>query len=92
MSVIADGWDEISVGRNEDIAMMDPMLEKMGGERICQLCGYIERDVYRLFCPHCMQRDRLSPLTAMERAHEIISPSSEPQAPSTHPIENASML
>jgi hypothetical protein len=44
--------------------MNEPLLEKMGGERICRNCGYIEREVYRLFCPRCMQRDRLSSLVA----------------------------
>jgi hypothetical protein len=49
--------------------MNEPLLEKMGGERICRVCGYIEREVYRLFCPHCMQRDRLSTLAAVEEYH-----------------------
>lgn len=46
--------------------MNDPLLEKMGGERICRICGYIEREVYRLFCPRCMQRDRLSTLVVAD--------------------------
>jgi hypothetical protein len=46
--------------------MNETMLDKMGGERSCGVCGYVEREVYRLFCPHCMQRDRLSALTALE--------------------------
>jgi len=46
--------------------MNETILDKMGGERTCAVCGYVEREVYRLFCPHCMQRDRLSPLTTKE--------------------------
>jgi transposase len=46
--------------------MNKPLLEKMGGERVCRVCGYIEREVYRLFCPRCMQRDCLSALTILE--------------------------
>ena len=49
--------------------MNAPLLEKMGGERVCRVCGYIEREVYRLFCPHCMQRDRLSTLVTVEDSH-----------------------
>ncbi len=45
------------------------ILDKMGGERTCRECGYVEREVYRLFCPHCLQRDRLSALTTEENSH-----------------------
>jgi hypothetical protein len=46
--------------------MNDPLLEKMGGNRTCRICGYVEREVYRLFCPRCMQNDRLSILVAAD--------------------------
>ena len=52
--------------------MNEPLLEKMGGERVCSICGYIEREVYRLFCPHCMQRDRLSALVALKDSQRAV--------------------
>jgi hypothetical protein len=76
---------------NKETAIFNPMLEKMGGERICQICGYIESEVYRLFCPHCMQRDRLSALTTIDRAHEIVSHPVETKSLPTHPTGTISM-
>jgi hypothetical protein len=61
--------------------MNDTILEKMGGERTCTICGYVEREVYRLFCPRCMQRDRLSALTTEEN-----TPSTLP-----YPLESSGM-
>ncbi|MBN1438404.1 MAG: transposase [Anaerolineales bacterium] len=58
--------------------MNESLLEKMGGERVCSVCGYVEREVYRLFCPRCMQRDRLSALTTRENATDILPVPLEP--------------
>ncbi len=58
--------------------MNETILDKMGGERTCSVCGYVEREVYRLFCPHCMQRDRLSALTTLEQ---------QPNPTLTYPLE-----
>jgi transposase len=65
--------------------MKETILEKMGGERTCSVCGYIEREVYRLFCPHCMQRDRLSALTTLENAHPALPYPVEPTG--LNPVE-----
>ena len=58
--------------------MNEPLLEKMGGERVCSICGYVEREVFRLFCPHCMQRDRLSTLVPLEESHRTVPYSADP--------------
>lgn len=69
--------------------MNDPLLEKLGGERVCCVCGYIEREVYRLFCPHCMQRDRLSTLRIVEDAHKAVPKSMDP--PAVEHVQSVSM-
>jgi hypothetical protein len=67
--------------------MSETILDKMGGERKCIVCGYVEREVYRLFCPRCMQRDRLSALTTAENMHQSLPYPVDP--PGTNPVENA---
>ena len=69
--------------------MNETILEKMGGERACSVCGYVEREVYRLFCPHCMQRDRLSALTTMEHPNPTLPYPMEP--PGLNPVEGISI-
>jgi hypothetical protein len=69
--------------------MNETILDKMGGERTCSVCGYVEREVYRLFCPHCMQRDRLSALTTMEQPNPTIPYPLEP--PGLNPVEGISI-
>jgi uncharacterized paraquat-inducible protein A len=61
--------------------MNKPLLEKMGGERVCRVCGYIEREVYRLFCPRCMQRDRLSTLTTLTTVEDYFPAGPYPMEP-----------
>jgi hypothetical protein len=69
--------------------MTSELLEKMGGERYCSVCGYEEREVYRIFCPCCMQRDRLAALVSRNQAHEIVP---YPMEPSSHkPMQDFSM-
>jgi uncharacterized paraquat-inducible protein A len=65
--------------------MNKTILDKMGGERACSVCGYVEREVYRLFCPRCMQRDRLSPLTTKENTSPAMPYPLEP--PGLNPVE-----
>jgi Zn ribbon nucleic-acid-binding protein len=60
--------------------MTSDLLEKMGGERFCSICGYVEREVYRLFCPHCMQRDRLAALVSRDESHETVPCPMEPSS------------
>ncbi|MFN2300177.1 MAG: hypothetical protein ACK2UB_15135 [Anaerolineales bacterium] len=67
--------------------MSETILDKMGGERKCIVCGYVEREVYRLFCPRCMQRDRLSALTTAENIPNARAYPYEP--PGVNPVENA---
>jgi hypothetical protein len=69
--------------------MTEPLLEKMGGERVCRVCGYVEREVYRLFCPHCMQRDRLSTLATVEEYRPAGPYPLEP--PAVNPGQNVSI-
>ncbi|MBN2085337.1 MAG: hypothetical protein JW748_08920 [Anaerolineales bacterium] len=69
--------------------MNETILDKMGGERVCSECGYVEREVYRLFCPHCMQRDRLSALTTMEHSTPNLPYPLEP--PGLNPAEGISI-
>jgi uncharacterized paraquat-inducible protein A len=69
--------------------MNEPLLEKIGGQRVCRVCGYIEREVYRLFCPRCMQRDRLSTLIAAEDSIALASFSKDP--PVVEPVRSVSM-
>jgi hypothetical protein len=69
--------------------MNEPLLEKIGGERVCRVCGYIEREVYRLFCPHCMQRDRLSTLATVEDYPPVGPYSLDPSAVKT--VQSVSM-
>jgi hypothetical protein len=69
--------------------MNETILDKMGGERACSKCGYVEREVYRLFCPHCMQRDRLSALTALEDPTLTLPYTLEP--PGLNPAEGISI-
>jgi hypothetical protein len=69
--------------------MNETILEKMGGERRCIICGYVEREVYRLFCPHCMQRDRLSALTTLENSNETLPYPLEPTG--MNPVEGISI-
>ena len=69
--------------------MNETILDKMGGERACSICGYEEREVYRLFCPHCMQRDRLSALTALEHPTPTLPYPLEP--PGLNPTEGISI-
>ncbi len=69
--------------------MNETILDKMGGERTCNVCGYVEREVYRLFCPHCMQRDRLSALTTLENSHPALPYPLE--RPGLNPAEGATI-
>ena len=69
--------------------MTDTILEKMGGERTCSVCGYVEREVYRLFCPHCLQRDRLSALTTLENPQPTLTYALEPSG--LNPVEGMSI-
>ena len=69
--------------------MNETILDKMGGERTCSVCGYVEREVYRLFCPHCMQRDRLSALTTLEQPNPTLPYPLEP--PGLNPVERISI-
>jgi hypothetical protein len=69
--------------------MNETILDKMGGERTCGVCGYVERDVYRLFCPRCMQRDRLSALTTSENSHPTLPYPLDPTA--ENPVEGISI-
>jgi hypothetical protein len=69
--------------------MNEALLEKMGGERICRICGYVEREVYRLFCPRCMQRDRLSSLVAAVDTYSIAPYPMDP--PPVNPVQGVSM-
>jgi hypothetical protein len=69
--------------------MTETILDKMGGERMCSVCGYVEREVYRLFCPHCMQRDRLSALTTVENSSSALPYPLDPSG--MNPVESASI-
>jgi transposase len=69
--------------------MNETILEKMGGERTCSVCGYVEREVYRLFCPRCMQRDRLSALTTKENTTQTLPVPLESSG--TNPVESVSL-
>jgi hypothetical protein len=58
--------------------MASELLEKTGGERYCSVCGYVEREVYRLFCPYCMERDRLATLVSKDMLPETVPYPLEP--------------
>jgi len=69
--------------------MTEPLLEKMGGERICKICGYVEREVYRLFCRRCLQRDLLSSLFAAADTHRAASYPLDPHP--VNPVQGVSI-
>lgn len=55
------------------VVMVSDFLESRGGERHCPVCGFEEREIFRLFCPCCMKRDRLTTLISMKTPSDAVS-------------------